>query len=130
MIGLLLIAHGDVAQSLLDSAKHILGNEPEQCQIVSVQNHNDCEALCSHIQACMARFDQCEGILILTEIYGATPSNQVMPFLAAGKVAAIAGINLPMLLRTITYRHLGLDQLVEKAISGGREGVMTFNPSY
>jgi PTS system ascorbate-specific IIA component len=70
--------------------------------------------------------DEGNGVLILSDIYGATPCNIVSKLLIPGKVEGVSGVNLPMLVRALTYRNGDLSKLVEKALSGGREGVMHF----
>jgi len=62
-------------------------------------------------------------VLVLTDIYGATPSNIATKLLVPGRVEGIAGVNLPMLIRALTYREEPLDALLDKALSGAREGV-------
>ena len=68
--------------------------------------------------------DTGRGVLILTDIYGATPSNLAIKLLEPGRIEGIAGVNLPMLLRALTYREKDLETLVTKAVAGGRDGVM------
>jgi PTS system ascorbate-specific IIA component len=79
-----------------------------------------------HAQQMIKELDQGQGVLILSDIYGATPCNIVCKLLEPGRVEGIAGVNLPMLVRALTYRHEKLETLVEKALSGGREGVIHF----
>jgi PTS system ascorbate-specific IIA component len=68
--------------------------------------------------------DTGDGVLIFADIYGATPSNVACKLLVSGRVEAIAGVNLPMLVRAFTYRDKGLETMVNKAISGGCDGVL------
>ena len=68
--------------------------------------------------------DTGRGVLILTDIYGATPSNLAIKLLEPGRIEGIAGVNLPMLLRALTYRDKDMDTLVTRAIAGGRDGVL------
>ena len=68
--------------------------------------------------------DSGEGVLILTDIWGATPSNIAMKLLVPGKIEGVAGVNLPMLLRALTYRERDMETLLSRAISGGCDGVM------
>ena len=80
------------------------------------------EALAEHARKAAALLDHGAGVLVLTDMYGATPSNIALR-LAGAKVRIVTGLNLPMLMRVLNYSQLGLDQLAEKAVSGGREGV-------
>jgi PTS system ascorbate-specific IIA component len=68
-----------------------------------------------------------DGVLVLSDMYGATPCNIVTQVLQPGVVEGVAGVNLPMLVRVMTYRHEPLLVLVDKALSGGREGVVAFD---
>lgn len=72
----------------------------------------------------LALVDKGEGVLILTDIYGATPSNLAAKLLDSGRVEGLAGVNLPMLLRAISYRDKGMDTLLARATGGGRDGVL------
>jgi PTS system ascorbate-specific IIA component len=68
--------------------------------------------------------DQGSGVLVLSDVYGATPCNIACRLLIPGKIEGVAGVNLPMLVRALTYRNEPLKTVVAKAISGGIEGVM------
>ena len=68
-----------------------------------------------------------DGVLVLTDIYGATPCNIAMRLLEKGRVEGLSGVNLPMLIRALTYRNEPLAAAVEKALSGGVEGVVHMN---
>ncbi len=72
--------------------------------------------------------DDGSGVLILTDMYGGTPANIAAKLLIPGRIEGIAGINLPMLIRTLTYRDRPLSTLVVKAVSGGCEGVLRIAP--
>jgi PTS system ascorbate-specific IIA component len=67
--------------------------------------------------------DNGKGVLVLTDIFGASPSNLALKLLEPGRVEGIAGVNLPMLLRALTYREKGMEVLLTRAIGGGRDGV-------
>ena len=71
--------------------------------------------------------DDGEGVLIMTDILGATPANLVLKLLIPGRVEGIAGVNMPMLLRALTYRKNGMETLLQKAISGGHDGVVNMH---
>ena len=72
----------------------------------------------------MRLVDSGRGVLLLTDIFGATPSNIALKLLAPGRVEGVAGVNLPMLLRALTYRDKDMETLVAKTVAGGRDGVM------
>jgi PTS system ascorbate-specific IIA component len=72
--------------------------------------------------------DRGAGVLVLTDIYGATPSNVAAQLLRPGRVEGIAGVNLPMLIRALTYREEALETVLAKALSGGTDGVVRMSP--
>jgi PTS system ascorbate-specific IIA component len=127
MIGILTIAHGSLGESMLDCAKHVWGKEPQQLASLAVSIHDDPNVLLQKANALVAALNSGDGVLVLSDMYGATPCNIVGKLLDPGVVEGIAGVNLPMLIRTITYRQEPLMTLIEKAVSGGREGVVHFN---
>lgn len=124
MIGILIVAHGTLGESLIHCASHVLGSRPLQLRQLGVTVHDDPAAILPQAQELVRQLDQGDGVLIFSDIYGATPSNIVCRLLEPGKVEGIAGVNLPMLVRALTYRSEPLTTLVAKALSGGREGVL------
>lgn len=127
MIGILIIAHGNLAQSLSECAKHMLGKEPQQLGYLAVNNIDDPATLIPEAQRLINILNTGDGVLVLSDMYGATPCNLVGKLLQPGLIEGVAGVNLPMLVRAMNYRHEPLLNVVEKALSGGREGVVHFN---
>ncbi|MSP86853.1 MAG: PTS sugar transporter subunit IIA [Methylotenera sp.] len=127
MIGILIIAHGGFGQSLVECAKHVIGNEPRQVAFLAVNNQDDPNDLLPIAQALVSKLNEGDGVLVLSDMYGATPCNIVSKLLIPGIVEGVAGVNMPMIVRTMTYRHESLMALVEKAVTGGREGVVHFS---
>lgn len=127
MIGILIIAHGTLGGSLIDCAKHVIGKKPPQLEFLPVNNSDDLGSLLPQAIALVKSLNTGEGVIVLSDMYGATPCNTVGKLLEPGVVEGVAGLNLPMLVRTINYRHIPLLALVEKAVSGGREGVVHFS---
>lgn len=126
MIGLLIIAHGSLGESLIDCASHVLGKTPPQVLSLAVGTHDDPSELLPAAQALVKELDSGQGVLVLSDVYGATPCNMVIKLLSPGHVEGVAGVNLPMLVRVLNYREAGIKKCVEKAISGGRDGVVHF----
>lgn len=124
MIGILIIAHGALGETLIHCASHVLAKRPLRVRQVGVTMHDDPEAILPQAQDLVAQLDSGSGVLILTDILGATPSNIATRLLVPGRVEGIAGVNLPMLIRAITYREQSLQCVVGKAMSGGTEGVV------
>jgi mannose PTS system EIIA component len=124
MIGVLIVAHGNLAESLVSAVTHVLGSRPAQFESFSVSATDDPAALLPATRAAVARLDTGDGVLVFSDIYGATPSNLASRLLQPGRVEGICGVNLPMLVRAFTYRTKGMDTLIKKAVSGGCEGVL------
>jgi PTS system mannose-specific IIA component len=124
MIGVLIVAHGAFGEALIHSASHVLGKRPPRVRQVGVTVHDDPEAMFALAQGLVRELDAGEGALVLTDIYGATPGNIALRLLEPGRVEGVSGVNLPMLVRALTYRDKGLALMVEKALSGGTEGVL------
>ena len=124
MIGILIIAHGSLGESLLHCANHVFGGHPPHVATMGVALHDEPTTILPQVKALVAELDQGDGVLILSDMYGATPCNVCCRLLEAGRVDVVAGVNLPMLVRVLNYRNEPLPVLVEKAISGGREGVI------
>ena len=124
MIGILIVSHGAFGESLIHSASHVLGRRPLYLRQLGVTVHDDPDALRPVAEDLIRFLDQGRGVLILTDIYGATPSNIASRLLVPGHVEGVAGVNLPMLIRALTYREEGLDSLRDKALAGACEGVV------
>jgi PTS system mannose-specific IIA component len=127
MIGILIMAHGSLGNSLLECVKHVVGKDPQQLAVMAVSTEDDPNRVLPEALALIDKLNSGEGVLVLSDIYGATPCNIVGKLLQPGLVEGVAGVNLPMLIRTINYRHEPLATLIEKAVSGGREGVVHFS---
>ncbi len=123
-VALLIITHGEVGRVLLDSADAMLSGTPLQAEVVAVSNQCNPDAVAQQVDEAIMRLKQGDGVLVLTDIYGATPSNIAMKFQNdEARVMVVSGINLPMLIRVLNYPDLSIEQLLEKALSGGRDGV-------
>ena len=126
MIGVLIIAHDTLPDSLVKAVTHVLGTRPPQLDTLSVAATDDPLDLVPAARALLARLDTGEGVLVVTDIYGASPSNLARKLLVPGRIEAVAGVSLPMLVRALTYRARDIETMVRKAISGGRDGVLRF----
>jgi PTS system ascorbate-specific IIA component len=124
MIGILIVAHGAFGEAIIHSASHVLGKRPLRVRQVGVTVHDDPEAILPQALNLVKELNEGDGVLVLTDIYGATPGNIALRLLVPGQVEGISGVNLPMLIRALTYRDQGLATVVEKALSGGTEGVI------
>ncbi len=124
MIGILIIAHDTLPDSLVKAVTHVLGARPPQFETFSVAATDDPFDLLPEARERVRALDTGTGVLIFSDIYGATPCNLAGKLLMPGQVEVVAGVNLPMLVRAFTYRAKGMDTMITKAISGGRDGVL------
>ncbi|CAM8273094.1 PTS fructose transporter subunit IIA [Candidatus Methylopumilus universalis] len=124
MISILLITHGELGKSLIECATHVLGDKPLFLESLSIENDCTHESMFKQISERINLLDQGDGVLILTDIFGATPCNIITKIIKPGKVSAIAGVNLSMLIRTISYRNESFDSLISKAIQGAQDGII------
>ena len=131
MIGVLVVTHGSIGEALLASATQILGAPPQQVATLSVWRQDDPDDLVLRARELLEGLDAGQGVLVLTDIFGATPGNVVSRLLEDGKVEAVCGVSLPMLLRVLTGRNganpASMPVLVQRALSGGAEGLVHMN---
>lgn len=123
MVGILIVAHGTLGESLIHCASHVMGARPTQLMQIGVTVHDDPAQIIPQALRLVKQLDQGSGVLVLTDVYGATPGNIAARLLIPGRVEGVAGVNLPMLVRALTYRSEPLKTVVAKAMSGGVEGV-------
>jgi PTS system mannose-specific IIA component len=125
MIGILLLTHGTLGESLIQCCCHVLNRRPTQIAQLGVSAQDDPLDLLPAARSWLKQVDSGEGVVVLTDIYGATPSNVATKLLEPGRVEAIAGVSLPMLLRVLTYRDKNdIETVIQKAITGGCDGVL------
>ena len=124
MIGLFLVTHTSYGESLIQCACHVINKRPPQILQLGLASQDDPLDALPLARQMLQLVDTGEGVLVLTDIYGATPANLALKLLAPGRIEGIAGVNLPMLLRALTYRDKDMATLVARATSGGRDGVV------
>jgi PTS system ascorbate-specific IIA component len=124
-VGILIITHGEIGEELLTTAKSTLGGTlPLNCRALSVSPNCDPDSQHRKAEAMLASVNDGSGVLILTDMYGSTPSNIANGFKKFGDVEVIAGVNLPMFIRILNYPSLTLPEITEKALSGGHDGII------
>jgi len=124
MIGLFLLTHSTYGESLIQCACHVLNKRPPQIAQLGLTAQDDPLDALPLARQLLGCVDTGEGVLILTDVYGATPANLALKLLEPGRVEALAGVNLPMLLRALTYREKDMATLIAKSLAGGRDGVI------
>lgn len=118
-----IIAHAPLASALRDCAMHVYPECASSVIALDVQAQAQPEDTLAQAQQALASADT-SGLLVLTDIFGATPANVAQKIVARQKAKLIAGVNLPMLYRAVCYRHESLDALTARALTGGTQGVM------
>jgi mannose PTS system EIIA component len=128
VIGILLVTHNGLGDSFIDCVKHVLGEVPPNLKSLSVSAGDDPQQKSVEGQALIKQLDTGSGVLILSDVYGATPSNIARQLCHAERVMGVAGLNLPMLLRTVTHPITTLPELVKIAVDGGRGCITSIKP--
>lgn len=128
MIGILIIAHDTLPDSLVRTVTHVLGARPPQFDALSVAACDDPLDLVPIARKCVEGVDTGSGVLVVSDLYGASPCNLAVKLLDPPRIEGVAGASLPMLIRALTYRDRDMDTLVRKAISGARDGAMHLEP--
>lgn len=124
-VGLLLVTHEGIGTALIAVARGMLRNLPLKAEAFEVPFEADPDAVLPQASAAMRRVDDGQGVLILTDLYGATPSNLAAKLARLGTPARrVSALNLPMLLRVMNYAELDLDELPAVAAAGARNGVI------
>ena len=123
-VGILLITHGRLGEDLTLIARQMLGALPLPVAQLAVKPAADPDQLYEEALRLCRQLDQGDGVLILTDMFGSTPSNIACRLNELPQVRILAGLNLPMLVRVLNYPTLALEPLSDKALSGGHEGVL------
>ncbi len=123
-IGILLVSHGALGEVMLDIATKTLNVCPLATRTLGVTFDSDPEAMQHTALTLLHELDSGDGVLVLTDMFGATPSNVACTLSQQDNVLVVAGLNLPMLLKVFNYPQLELSELAKRAVEGGRQGVM------
>lgn len=117
MIGLILVTHGALAVEFVYAMEHVVGRQ-ESVATICIAPHDDMEKRRKDIADAVKKVDSGEGVIILTDLFGGTPSNLAISLMRAGEIEVIAGINLPMLIRLAGARKT---MKVTEAVAAARE---------
>jgi len=123
-VSLLLITHENIGDAIIQSAKNTLGEFPLEVSSISIDYKTDPESLLPDLIEMVKQLNKGDGVLILTDMFGSTPSNIAQNLQQTSQCYVVAGLNLPMLIRVMNYAHLELSELGEKACSGGLNGIV------
>ena len=131
-VHVILITHETVGTALLHAVTMALGNLPLSTTVIAVTHQNDPDNIVAKLKkqvSALIKKDAQQEFLILTDLFGATPSNiasRLQNCEQKDKIRIVAGLNLPMLIRVMNYAHLPLSQLTEKAVTGGKDGIINY----
>jgi PTS system mannose-specific IIA component len=105
MIGIVIVTHNQLGDALIESAEFVLGRRPEALASVSIDLNQNAEALRKKITNGIKKVDEKDGVIILTDMFGGTPSNLSYSFLDEGRIEVLSGVNLPILIQAINTRE-------------------------
>ncbi len=125
MAGILVVAHNALGESLVNCVEHVLGKVPDGLKVLSVYADDDPQQKLAEGLALIKQLDRGNGVLILADIYGATPSNLARQLCREEHIMGVAGVNLPMLLRVVCHPNKNMPELAQIALDGGRECIVT-----
>jgi PTS system mannose-specific IIA component len=124
MIGILIVSHRQLGDALIDCAEFIMGERPEALDAVSIDLRENAADLRVKIENGIKQVNSKDGVLILTDMFGGTPSNLSYAFLEEGRVEVISGVNLPILIKAVSLRkEKGLFELAESLEGFGKKSI-------
>ncbi|MGA9335892.1 MAG: PTS fructose IIA subunit family protein [Rudaea sp.] len=127
-VAILLLTHDTMGDALIATARHILGRLPLALEALAIPPGSDVAAAHRNAAARVRALDSGDGVLVLTDVYGATPSNVAESLEGLGvELRRVSGVNLPMVLRVLNYPEQTLSELAQTAASGGRSGIRIGN---
>ena len=127
MIGILIVTHGDIGLSLLKSAAQILGKSFNNTNCISVESNHEIHTYKKTINSELLKLNSGKGVLIMSDMYGATPTNILKDLVVANKIEVLTGINLPMLIQALTNRDSELKKLISDCLKCGKDSVINLN---
>ncbi|MCF8111363.1 MAG: PTS sugar transporter subunit IIA [Desulfobacteraceae bacterium] len=105
MVGIVIVTHGQLGDALIETAAIIFGERPEDIASVSIDLSEDVNNLRNRIQKAINSVNNNEGVIILTDMFGGTPSNLSYSFLEEGRIEVISGVNLPVVIKAVNLRN-------------------------
>ena len=123
MVGILLITHAPLGRAFIEAVTHVYKDPPQRLEALDVIADQDTNEVRQLATQAIARLNDGSGVLVLTDMLGATPANCTQSLCVPGQIEVIAGVSLPMLLRAISYRNNPIETLTEMALTGGQKGV-------
>ena len=127
MIGILLITHNGLGDSLVDCVRHVMGSAPSNVKVLSVLADDDPQTRENEARAFIAQLDTGNGVLLLSDLFGATPCNIARRLYQPGRVEGVAGVNLPMLLRAVCHSNKPLAEVMQETLERGHNCILSIN---
>jgi PTS system mannose-specific IIA component len=124
MIGIVIVTHSHLGDALIDAAEFIIGTRPDSMVSVSINLNENVDKLREKIAQGIKKVDQNKGVLILTDMFGGTPSNLSYSFLEEGRVEVISGVNLPILIKALnTQEKIELGEFAQSLEAFGKKSI-------
>ena len=125
-VGILLVTHGRLGRHLVDTVTEMIGSPPLAIDVVDIQRGQDPDVCAAEALEKASKLNSGGGVLMLTDAFGSTPSNVATRSAATDEsYRVVAGLNLPMLIRIFNYPNLNLEAMVDNAVQGGRQGIVS-----
>ena len=122
-VSILIISHGNIGSSFIDAAKQMIGQNTLKIKALDANIESTLEELYTKASSFVEEIDQGDGVLVLTDLFGSTPSNIAHRLYEKNNISVVTGINLSMLIRILNSSHLNLEAITKKAYSGGVDGI-------
>ena len=124
MIGIVIVTHSNLGDALIEAAEFIIGGRPKAMVSVSIDLNQSAEKLRGKISEGIKKVEKKDGVLILTDMFGGTPSNLSYSFLEEGRIEVISGVNLPILIQAVNTREkMGLSKLATSLEAFGKKSI-------
>ncbi|MFP4168077.1 MAG: PTS sugar transporter subunit IIA [Desulfonatronovibrionaceae bacterium] len=123
MTEIVLVTHGNFGQSLLDTARTIVGEEAE-ARVIGVDVSRPMDDILEELRKAVDSTDSSHGVLVLTDMFGGTPTNISLSLLGSGKLEVVTGVNLPMVIKALTARNELFEDLAAEVKSAGKQGIL------
>ncbi|RPH45955.1 MAG: PTS fructose transporter subunit IIA [Burkholderiales bacterium] len=124
MIGILVVSHEPLGTALIHCTRHIFGRMPPQLAALDVIPDEDPELALQSARELLARINDGSGVIVLTDLFGATPARIAARLAEPSRIVVIAGVNLPLLVKALTHRRGPLDEVAVKLLDGVRETIL------
>lgn len=123
MISLLLLTYGETGSQMIEATSHVLGYSPEQVGVLPAAYNEAPESLAPRLESILTLLNSGDGVLILTDLYGTTHTNVASRFIDSDNIEMLAGLNMAMLIRALSYRNENMADLINKVTDGGHDGI-------